>query len=145
MARLGMVRRVVSRSIRALAGAALVLGAVVGAPTGSVASAAPASAAPTPQTALILAPSVYEPAGPGSSLEQQDLQSQGWTVTEIDGPTWASEPQAYFAGFQLLVLGDPFCSPSISTIQDAINNEPTWAPVVNGSILTIGTDPAYHN
>jgi len=93
-----------------------------------------------PMTALIDGATVSGP----TSIEQSMLESQGFTVTVIDDATWQSEPQSYFAKFQLLVIGDATCNGDTNSIAGAVSSETTWAPTINGSILIIGTDPVYH-
>ncbi len=93
--------------------------------------------------ALILGDSVS-----GSpSLEQTEAEADGFTVTVIDGTTWDSEPASYFAGFQVIIIGDPTCGTSPDFFQAAVTNASTWEPVVLGSggaRVVIGTDPVYH-
>jgi hypothetical protein len=95
-----------------------------------------------PMTALIDSASVS--ASGSNSFEQTALEAQGFVVTVIDDATWQSEPQSYFAKFQLLVIGDAACNFDINSISGAVNSESTWAPAISGSILIIGTDPVYH-
>ena len=95
-----------------------------------------------PMTALIDSASVS--ASGSNSFEQTALEAQGFVVTVIDDATWQSEPQSYFAKFQLLVIGDATCNFDINSISGAVNSESTWAPAISGSILIIGTDPVYH-
>jgi hypothetical protein len=89
---------------------------------------------------------IFGPTVSGSpSLEQQDLQSQGWTVTVVNGAAWAAMSAAQFASYQLLVFGDPSCGSNPAILQPAVTNESTWAPIVDGSVIIIGTDPVFHN
>jgi hypothetical protein len=106
-------------------------------------------------TALIDADSVTTDDGvtDGSgpiSLEQYALESLGYTVTVVPGATWDGMTAAQFAQYQLLVVGDPFCS---ETAVSATTNASTWVPVVMGdgggsttvgNRTVIGTDPEYH-
>jgi hypothetical protein len=84
------------------------------------------------------------------SLEQYAAEQLGYTVTVVSGATWDSMTAAQFAQYQLLIVGDPFCS---YTEFDATGNASTWAPVVMGTAgfgtqvgnrTLIGTDPEYH-
>ena len=93
-----------------------------------------------PMTALIDGNTVSGP----SSVEQLALEAQGFTVTVIDDATWQTQPQSYFAKFQLLVIGDATCNGDTNSIAGAVSSETAWAPAINGSILIIGTDPVYH-
>ena len=90
--------------------------------------------------ALIFGPTVVG----APSVEEQDLESQGWTVTVADGPTWDAMSAAQFSAYQLLVFGDPACSTDPSITDAAVSNETTWAPTVNGNVIVIGTDPVLH-
>ncbi len=127
----------VNRRRRSLA-ALPIIGLVVGV-LGAVAAPASHARAAGP-LALIYGPTVS-----GSpSVEQTDLQSQGWTVTVVSGATWDSMTQAQFASYQLLVFGDPTCGSNPGIQAAAVSNESTWAPIVNGNIIVIGTDPVFH-
>jgi LPXTG-motif cell wall-anchored protein len=107
------------------------LGALI-APLSHVAAAGP--------QALLFGPTVIG----GPSLEQQDLEGQGWTVTVADAATWDAMSASQFASYQLLVFGDPYCSTDPTILDPAVSNETTWAPVVNGNVIVIGTDPVDH-
>jgi len=85
-----------------------------------------------------------------TSVEEAILLEQGYTVTLVDGATWDSMTQAQFASYSLLVLGDPTAG-SVAAVNGtpaelaaAVANESTWAPIVNGVKLVIGTDPVFH-
>ncbi len=95
----------------------------------------------TPE-ALIFGPSVTNGS---SSMEATRLTAEGFTVTVVDATTWGTMTHAQFATYQLLVFGDPTCGGSASILSPAVANESTWAPVVNGNVIVIGTDPDYHN
>jgi hypothetical protein len=119
--------------------AALLAGTLLGAPA--------AVADSTAKTALILGSSVS-----GSpSLEEQKLVELGYTVTVVDDATWSAMTAAQFAGYRLLVHGDPFCSTEVSPA--FVSSAPVWAPVVMGTAggstkvgnrTLIGTDPVFH-
>lgn len=88
---------------------------------------------------------IYGPTVSGSpSVEETDLEAQGWTVTVADGPTWDAMTQMQFAAYQLLVFGDPACSTDPSLQAAAVSNESTWAPIATGNVIVIGTDPVFH-
>jgi Bacterial Ig-like domain (group 3) len=76
--------------------------------------------------------------------EVQSLQSQGWNVTVASASTWDSMSESQFASYQLLVFPDPDCGQNDSYLANAVSNESTWEPAVDGSILIIGTDPVFH-
>lgn len=110
-----------------LAGAALVPAVSAGAAVG------------TSKNALLFGPSVP---GGMSSYEAQDLISQGWTVSVASLNQWNAMTTAQFASYQLLVVGDPHCNET--AIVDVTTSESNWWPAVNGNVLVIGTDPAFH-
>ncbi len=123
---------------------------------GLVAAVVPASAsASVRMTALVYGPALDSSPScsssspyPSSCGEVQYLEAQGWTVTVTDqggNPAWNSGSYD-FARYQLLVFPDPNCDAegSDTTLNEAVSNESTWAPTVNGSVIIIGTDPIYH-
>jgi hypothetical protein len=84
------------------------------------------------------------------SLEQYAAEQLGYTVTVVSGTQWDSMTAAQFAQYQLLIVGDPFCSYTDSA---ATSNATSWAPVVMGTAgfgtqvgnrTLIGTDPEFH-
>src|SRR5580692_4490497 len=89
------------RRRRTIAALPVAIGVVIGslgaliAPLSHVAAAGP--------QALLFGPTVSG----GPSLEQQDLEGQGWTVTVADAATWDAMSASQFASYQLLVFGDP--------------------------------------
>lgn len=110
----------------------------------------------TTKTALLNSDSVTtgdgitDSSGNPISLEQFVAQKLGYTVTVVDGATWDAMTAAQFAAFNLLIIGDPFCS---DTAASAISNASTWAPVVMGNAggatvtgnrVLISTDPEFH-
>ncbi len=120
----------------------LALGAVAGG--GSVAEGAVHAHQAGSLSALIYGPSVIgadSNYGTSGSLEQTILQSEGYSVTIATAAQWDAMTSAQFASYQLLVIGDPQCD---STGMAAAVNESTWMPAVNGNVIVIGTDPAYH-
>ena len=120
----------------------LALGAVAGG--GSVAGGAVHAHQAGSLSALIYGPSVIGAdgnSGTSGSLEQTILQSEGYSVTIATAAQWDAMTSAQFASYQLLVIGDPQCD---STGMAAAVNESTWMPAVNGNVIVIGTDPAYH-
>lgn len=115
---------------------------------GFMVQAAPAQAAapPTPQ-ALINSDTV---SGGASSVEASQAAADGFNVTTVSGATWDAMTAAQFAGYQVLIAGDPNCGPIAASL---MSNESTWAPVVMGTTQTvqagnrvlIGTDPVLHS
>jgi hypothetical protein len=101
-------------------------------------------------TALILDTTVTpDPSLGGKSLEQSRAEAHGFTVTVITGAQWAAMSAADFAKYQLIILGDPTCDPSVggATHAPAVANE-SWEGAVlssGGNVAIIGTDPVFHN
>ena len=46
------------------------------------------------------------------SLEQYAAEQLGFTVTVVNGSTWAAMTAADFAKYQVLIIGDPTCNVS---------------------------------
>ncbi|MFL6238202.1 MAG: hypothetical protein ACJ735_01735 [Actinomycetes bacterium] len=85
--------------------------------------------------------------GSAESLEQQQAELDGFTVTVVDQSTWASMSASDFAQYQVIILGDPDCG-SLSEIQPAIDNASVWQSVVmasGGNRALIGTDSTLHD
>ena len=81
------------------------------------------------------------------SLEQEQAEAAGFTVTVVDDTTWAAMTAADFAKYQLIIIGDPNCSsgPSYAT---ALANAGVWEPVVmssGGNKYLDGTDDETHH
>ncbi len=81
-----------------------------------------------------------------NSLEGQAAVAAGQTVTVVNDATWSAMTAAQFAAYRAIVLGDPFCGgpPPTAAINAAAANASVWGPVVNGNVVIIGTDPAFH-
>jgi hypothetical protein len=117
----------------------------------ALAAPSPARAASTPMTALILGSTVESgtAVGGGSeSLEQQQAEADGYTVTEATDAQWENMTEAQFASYQLIILGDPGnCTNTVGPDSVAYSNASTWEPEVmssGGNKVLIGTDPTYH-
>jgi hypothetical protein len=109
----------------------------------------------TPKTALLDGSSIttsdgIEKEGVPISLEQYAAEQAGYTVTVVSGTEWEAMTAEEFAHYQLLIVGDPFCS---DTASSAITTASTWAPVVMGTSglnplvgnrVVVGTDPEFH-
>jgi hypothetical protein len=99
---------------------------------------------------LILASSVTPGTatdGSGKSLEQQQAEADGFTVTLVTGAQWDAMTASQFAAYQALVIGDPSCRGDESYAA-AQTNASVWEPVVmasGGNKVLIGTDATLHN
>ena len=107
------------------------------------------SHAAAPQV-LILASSVTSGTatdGSGKSLEQQQAEADGFTVTLATDSQWDAMTASQFAAYQALVIGDPTCQGDESYAA-AQTNASVWEPVVmasGGNKVLIGTDATFHN
>jgi hypothetical protein len=116
--------------------------------------AAPARAASTRNTALILGTSVSPGGAPdasGKSVEEYEADLEGYTTTVVTGAQWDAMTAAQFAQYQVLVIGDATCpdedGASSPAFAPAAADASTWEPVVmasGGNKVLIGTDPTYH-
>jgi hypothetical protein len=120
---------------------------------GLIVAPAPAAQAATPApAALILGDSVTPGVAPdasGRSLEEYAANNAGFATTVVTGAQWDAMTAAQFAHYQVLIIGDPTCDPSVggATWAAAIANQSVWEPVVmasGGNKTLIGTDPTYH-
>ncbi|MCU1381241.1 MAG: hypothetical protein JWN29_4224, partial [Acidimicrobiales bacterium] len=83
-----------------------------------------------------------------ASLEKQQAEALGYTVTQVNGAQWLALTASDFAQYQALIVGDR-CSSVPASVINSVN---TWAPVVMGTTvndapgnrIVIGTDPATH-
>ncbi len=114
----------------------LVAGVLVAAPW------SPKPAGATGGTVLILGSSVT---GGSSSDEATEATALGYSVNVVSDSTWDSMTTAQFRSYAAIILGDPTCSTSDSTISAATSNVATWSAAVNGNIAITGTDPVYHH
>jgi hypothetical protein len=102
------------------------------------------SPAANANTVLILEPTV---AGGCSSQEAVQSLAEGYFVEVASSSQWAVKTEAQFATYRALILGDGqtggaiSCFTSPTPIAAAEANRPTWAPVVTGKIVVIGSDP----
>ncbi|HEY3611827.1 MAG TPA: Ig-like domain-containing protein [Pseudonocardiaceae bacterium] len=106
-----------------------------------------------PGTALINADSVTtgggltDANGQPISVEAYIAEKAGFTPTVVSGSTWDSMTPGQFSSYQLLIVGDPGCG---TTPTSVTSNATVWAPAVramagaNGSAgnrVVLGTDP----
>lgn len=101
----------------------------------------PALAAPN--EVLILQSTVANP--PSSSREYYWVQQLGFTPVVVNGAQWASMTTGQFSSYEAIVLGDPSCAGDTTPILAAIQNQAVWNAAVDGNVILIGTDAAYHS
>src|SRR5665811_265308 len=89
---------------------------------------------------LILDSSV---SGGTSSLEALAVTAAGLTPVVVSATEWQAKTTAQFASYRALIIGDPDCAGQ--GVTDAGQNASTWGAAVNGNVLLIGTDPAFHS
>ncbi|MEA2693419.1 MAG: hypothetical protein QOJ16_2806 [Acidobacteriota bacterium] len=100
-----------------------------------------ATPAPGPNYVLILGSSVT---GGFSSVEATQATALGYMVEIATDAGWAAKSTADFASYRALILGDPDCSTSISSLAVAENDKAVWGAAVLGNVAVVGTDPEFH-
>jgi hypothetical protein len=78
-----------------------------------------------------------------NSTESQAAQALGLGVDVVTPATWAALSTAQFGAYQAIIVGDPSCGGD-SDWAAASANTGTWAPAVDGNVITNGTDPVFH-
>ena len=68
----------------------------------------------------------------------------GKTVVRKTPVEWAAMTTADFASYDAIVLADPTCQVGTAAITAAIGNASTWGAAVDGNVIIIGTDEAFH-
>ena len=104
----------------------------------SVGSDAPAPPAKAAAGEVVIL-STTEGTGLASAFE-----AAGKTVVRKTPAEWAAMTAADFDAFDAVVLGDPSCVTGTGPIAAAEANAATWASVVNGNVIVIGTDEVFH-
>ena len=99
-----------------------------------------AQGAPDDHSVLILASSVR---GGGSSLEAQQAAALGLNADLVTDEQWAAKTASDFATYRAIVLGDRNCE-GVKLLAAAEANKDVWAPALNGSIIVVGTHPAFN-
>jgi len=106
----------------------------------------PGAHAADPPTALINGDTVIPSSDqPPKSDEQIQAEANGFTVTVVDGTTWDAMTEAQFRAYDVLIVGDPFCS---SIAPSVTANLATWTKAVmdsGGNRFTVGSDPVWHS
>jgi hypothetical protein len=82
--------------------------------------------------------------GGATSIEATKAASLGFSVDIVTPAQWSTFTSADFARYRAIILGDPSCVVGTSPIAAAIANAQVWEPVVNGNVVLVGTDPAFH-
>ncbi len=88
---------------------------------------------------LILGSTVF---GGASSTLAQKFVAAGKSPVVVDDATWASMTAAQFDAYDAIALGDPSCSSGSPAVAEA--NASVWSSVVDGNVIAIGTDEAFH-
>lgn len=114
-------------------------GALLGA--GALLALALPNAQAAPERVLILSTTVTNGA---LSLEAKAATSRGYAVDVVSPTQWSAMSATQFAGYRALVLGDPTCSSSPTTVAAAAGNAEVWGGVVDGNVVVNGTDPVFH-
>jgi hypothetical protein len=121
------------------------LGAVLGLSAVALLAVTPhparATGAAGPNTVLILSTTVT---GGASSREANDAVSLGYTVEVVDASGWSAKSAADFSTYKAVILGDPTCSTTLSSVAAAQANTAVWGPAVTGNVIIIGSDPVFH-
>ncbi len=66
----------------------------------------------------------------------------GYEVELATDEEWAAKGAADFASYRALILGD-FCK-SLSAVRAAVQSRQVWGPIIDGNVLIMGTDAAFH-
>jgi hypothetical protein len=137
------------RTLSCVLGACLALFVLLG-----LTGAAPARAASNPMQAVLLASSVTNDTtdpvtAAESSLEYQEAEADGYTVTPLTDSQWEAKTTADFETYQLIIIGDlsSSCSDAAAIGSVAQSTASTWEPAVmntGGNKVLIGTDPSHH-
>lgn len=122
--------------------AAGVLASMVLSLVGMFPAGASAMMAPDASSVLILGTSVT---GGMASAEALEATALGYTPVVVDAATWGAMTTAEFASYRALVLGDPTCSISTTSIAAAEANVAVWSPAITGNVIINGTDPVFHS
>jgi cysteine-rich repeat protein len=78
------------------------------------------------------------------SIEASQARSLGYGVDIVSDAQWAAMGAADFASYRAIILGDASCA-GLTVVQAALNNRQVWGPVVDGNVIIVGTDFAYHS
>jgi len=85
--------------------------------------------------------------GPLGALEKPYLPT-GAISTTVDDAKWRSMSKTDFAKYDMIVLGAPddggFSYTTYAMMQAAFETRNVWGPAVNGRIVVLGLDPAFH-
>lgn len=90
-------------------------------------------------TVLILLTTVN---GGIASREAFYATSAGYTVELATATDWAAKSTADFSTYRAIVLGDPTCGGVPPAA--ALANRAVWGPAIDGNVILVGTDPAFH-
>lgn len=99
-------------------------------------------AQPAAARVLVLGPTV---SGGLSSLEAQHAIALGFQVDVVSDQEWKALNTADFAAYRAIILGDPTCEVTPSSLEAAEETIGIWGPTVTGNIVIIGSDPVWHH
>lgn len=88
----------------------------------------------------------YGPTASATTAPEQAYLPAGSTRTIASETTWRSMTTADFQKYDLIVIGEPAAGggPASTDLQAAFDTRATWSAAVNGRIVVLGMDPAYH-
>jgi len=86
--------------------------------------------------------------GASGSLEKTWIPTGAVTTVASDA-TWRAMKTADFSKYDIVVIGAPDTtsggsSPTAAELLAAFETRTTWGPAINGRIVVLGIDPAYH-
>jgi uncharacterized repeat protein (TIGR01451 family) len=69
----------------------------------------------------------------------------GFDPIVVTASQWGEMTTAGFREYRALLIGDPNCSGSTSTVAAAVANASVWGAAVDGNVIIDGTDPVLHS
>jgi choice-of-anchor A domain-containing protein len=64
------------------------------------------------------------------------------TIDVKDAAQWAAMTREQFMSYQAIIIGDASCTSGTAAFQAAIDNKDTWAQVIDGDVVILGTNPS---
>ncbi len=78
------------------------------------------------------------------SLEVLSAQELGYIVDKVENETWIGMTTEDFAQYKAIIIGDNECRDGAFWLDTAEANKNVWGKAVNGNVVVVGTDPAFH-